>query len=75
MKTWPQATCIGIWSTVEALNGERLPNAPRNAEMLAPDIVCAFGLPRYTPTASRPCASTTRRAPAATASNASSQPT
>ncbi len=53
----PEASCLGIWSSVEALNTLRVPSALSSRELpsVSPSL-CTVGLPRHTPSASRPCA-------------------
>ncbi len=72
----PADTCLGIWSTVLAVNTLVVPRAwssTRPCTRLA--RLWALGLPRYTPTASRPCSATTAGRRSAMTAKASSQST
>ena len=68
----PALTCLGIWSTVLALKTFAVPSACSTLPSTIAPRLCAFGLPRYTPTASR-FASMIGPRPRSISANASSQ--
>ncbi len=72
----PDETCLGIWSTVDAVNTLREPSARRSSPAYRPPASeWTIGLPRYIATASRPCSAMIAVSLLRTTSNASAQPT